>query len=328
MSQTIPIWKPEEYQYPSAGGFLPTLTPYLWDDDEVRPAVIVVPGGAYCFVSSSEGQIVAETFRKMGYQAFVLVYTTNPAFRTPLRWQPLNDLARAVRIVREHAQEWHVDPHKVAACGFSAGGHLVGSLAVYFDRPEILPSDTPCRLDAAILSYPVLTFGEYTHRDTRHALIGEPYSEEDAETMSLEKQVTEKTSPCFLWHTRNDESVPVQNSLFFEKELLEHGVNHAMYIFPRGRHGLSLSNEDWAQETLEEQETEVQYFLEVERALQEGTFATLVPQITVPEDAKYDAIREAWREQRKLDISTRTSDQWISLWPELANGFLHDVFKI
>src|SRR5699024_6037393 len=171
-------------------------------------------GGAYRNASPSEGHLPAEEFYRAGHNVFVLAYTVN-LLDEPLKLQPLRDISRAVRMIRKNAEKYSVDPEKIALCGFSAGGHLCASLCVHFgDITDPAPryqavSDRP---DAAILSYPVITSGEYAHRDSMTALLGSEPTEEELEYMSLEKHVTADATPCFLWQTVTDATVPVENS--------------------------------------------------------------------------------------------------------------------
>lgn len=243
------LWEEGEYQYEDAFGFVPQIHGYLHGDGQVRPCMIVVPGGGYEGVSASEGEIVALDFFEKGYQAFVCTYTTNPLKRTPLNLQPLKDLSRAVRWVRSRGQELCVDPERVAVCGFSAGGHLCGSLCVHFaDVSEENPryAGIPNRPDAAVLSYPVITSSRKTHGGSMENLLGREASAQELAYMSLELQVTGQTPPCFLWHTETDDAVPVENSYLMAAACREHGVPYALHIFSEGKHGLSLSNDLWA----------------------------------------------------------------------------------
>ena len=102
MAKTIYLWEYGEYEYPCAGNFLPNLTAYLHEDEQARPAIIVVPGGGYAMVSPTEGEIVAKKFYHAGYQAFVLTYTTNMFRVKALEKQPMKDISRAVRRVSMH----------------------------------------------------------------------------------------------------------------------------------------------------------------------------------------------------------------------------------
>ena len=172
--EKILLWQDGEYHYPAAYGFVPFLTSYIHEDKDVHPGMIVVPGGAYRNASPSEGHLPAEEFYRAGYNVFVLAYTVN-LLDEPLKLQPLNDISRAVRMIRKNADTYSVDPEQIALCGFSAGGHLCASLCVHFgdiadQDPEYQAVSN--RPDAAILSYPVITSGEYAHRDSMTALLG------------------------------------------------------------------------------------------------------------------------------------------------------------
>ncbi len=323
MREQIPLWQPGEYRYPAPGSFVPTLTPYLCEGPGPKPAILLVPGGGYRYVSSEEGEMVAEAFRAMGYHAFVLIYTTNFLFRHPVRWQALNDLARAVRLVRAHAAEWNVDPRRVAACGFSAGGHLVGSLAVHFARPEILPDPLPCRLDAAVLCYPVVTMQQSTHGQSRRALLGDPYDEAEKELMSLEKQVAPETTPTMLWHTRTDETVPVENSILFAEALRKQGVPYALHLFPFGRHGMSLANERWAKTEHGQLITEQQFIEELRLAAAEGRVQEVMP--SAPAGASFQQAYGLWQ-QRQHELCGDVPSPCVSQWPRLADAFFREVY--
>ena len=123
--------------------------------------------------------------------------------------------------------------------GFSAGGHAAAHIGLKWHR---MPQGRDCRPDAMILAYPVITSGKYAHRDSFLCLLGEDH---DAlkEEVSLEKCVTGDTPPVFLWHTREDESVPVENSLLLAEALCREGVAFELHIWQHGGHGLSLSSD-------------------------------------------------------------------------------------
>ena len=247
--ERIDCFENGEYQYAPACGFRPNLRTYLHEGGDKRPCVLVIPGGGYRFVSPSEGEIVAKRFYGMGYQAFVGTYKVNLLDREPLKNRPLEDLSRMVRIIRGRAEEFRVDPGRVVICGFSAGAHLCGSLCVHWQEvPDRNPrwAGVSNRPDGAILSYPVITSGEFAHRDSFNALIGTEPSAEDLAWASLETQVTENTPPVFLWQTVTDEIVPVENSYLMAMALKAAGVPFAHHVFPKGKHGLSLANGDWA----------------------------------------------------------------------------------
>lgn len=240
------IWDPEEYNYKAAYGFMPNIHSYIHDDDEVRSCMLVVPGGGYCMVVPPEAEIVAMEFYNRGMNAFVLTYTTDITMSVPLKKQPLQDVSRAVRIIRQNSAEYKIDPNRIVIYGGSAGGHVSASLCTHFadvmDPREELQAFSN-RPDAAILSYPVITTGEYTHAPSVQALFGKEPTKEELEYFSLEKQVTENTPPCFVWQTVEDDLVPVENSYLFAKALRKNGVPYAHMVFPNGNHGLSVASD-------------------------------------------------------------------------------------
>ena len=241
------IWESGEYTYEAAYGFEPNVFRYLHTDDADRDCMLVVPGGGYCMCVPHEGELVANEFYRRGMNVFVLSYTTDITMSVPLGKQPLNDISRAVRYIRKNAKDFRVDGKKLFICGFSAGAHVCGSLAVHFDdTKDINPEYDKFsnRPDGVILSYPVITTGEYTHIDSVHALLGFEPTEEELEYFSLEKQVKENTPPCFIWQTLGDGLVPVENSYLFAEALRKKKIPYAQYVFPAGDHGLSVCNDE------------------------------------------------------------------------------------
>lgn len=228
-----------------------------------RPMVIVCPGGGYGFLSFREEEPVALRLLALGYHAAVLRYSVAPE-RFPT--QLLQALA-AVACAREHADEWHVRADAVYLMGFSAGGHLAASAGVFWSRPHyaaLLGKTTEAvRPNALVLAYPVITSGKYTHAGTMNNLLGE----DDGlwrDTVSLEKQVTPDTPPCFLWHTGEDISVPMENSLMFSEALRRRGVPFELHVFEHGGHGLSLSTpEVFTEETADRMRPECACWLQM-----------------------------------------------------------------
>ena len=163
-------------------------------------------------------------------------------YRHPI---PLGDAQRAIRTVRHRAAEWRIDPKRVGILGFSAGGHLAGSATTIFDDGKADAADPidrqPCRPDAAVLCYAVLTFGEFRHNGSMVNLLGKDPDPALQKEMSLENGVTPQTPPTFLWHTADDGAVPVENSLLFAMALRRHKVPFALHVFPRGPHGIGLA---------------------------------------------------------------------------------------
>ena len=203
-----------------------------------RPAVLIFPGGAYGRTSPREAEPVALRFVSRGYAAFVLDYTCAPeGFPVSLR-----EAAMAMRYIRDHAERFEIDPRMVAALGFSAGGHLCGCLGTMYDCPELEDIAPPemIRPDVLAMCYPVAVSWGRTHElSFENVSRGDPTLRE---RLSLDRLVRRDMPPVFLWHTRDDASVPVRNSLVLASALEEAGVDFAMRIYRHGRHGLSTAD--------------------------------------------------------------------------------------
>jgi acetyl esterase/lipase len=219
----------------------PRLTPYLPSQATSCAAVIVCPGGGYATRAPHEGGPIARWLVSLGLAAFVLDYRVSP-YRHPT---PLGDAQRAIRLVRHHAPKWNVDPDRIGILGFSAGGHLAASTATLFDDGNPTATDLidrqSSRPDFLIACYPVITFGEFRHHGSMINLLSEHYDEKMQHDLSLENRITDKTPPTFLWHTSDDQAVPVENSLLFAAALHKYNIPCSLHIFPHGRHGLGLA---------------------------------------------------------------------------------------
>ncbi len=204
-----------------------------------HPGILILPGGGYNHVSEREAEPVALRCLAKGWNAFVLRYSVAPV-RFPVA---LQEAAMAMRWIRENARALDTDAHKVAAMGFSAGGHLCGTLGALFDAPE-LAHIGPAQLlrpDALGLCYPVAVSWGRTHEGSFQCLCGDDQALRNR--LSLDSCVRPDMPPVFLWHTRDDETVPVRNSLILAQRLEEAGVDFAMHIYRRGVHGLSTADE-------------------------------------------------------------------------------------
>ena len=223
------------------------MTTYLISHSEAmriqeRPLIIICPGGGYRYVSDREGEMVALQWNAYGYHAVVLRYSVAPAVYPTA----LIELATVMKMVREHSAEWHVMADKILVEGSSAGGHLAASYGMFWKKPFLaekvgLPSEE-LRPAGMILHYPVITSGEYAHRDSFRMLLGEKY-EELKEEVSLEHQVSKDTPPTFLWHTNEDGSVPAENSLLLALAMRRHNVPVELHMYAKGGHGLALADE-------------------------------------------------------------------------------------
>ena len=314
------IWEPGEYNYAAAYGFEPNIHGYLHDEDTVpRDGIIIVPGGGYCMCVPAEAEIVAKTFYKRGMNAFVLTYTTDITMSVPLRKQPLNDVARAVRFVRSRATEYSLT-NKLIINGGSAGAHVCGTLAVHFDdAPDNNPKykDISCRPDGVILNYPVITTGKFTHIYSVWALVGQNAPAEEVEYFSLEKHVKPDTPPCFIWHTATDDLVPVENSYLFVKALKEKGVPFAHYVFPAGNHGLSIATEDFFSGNYGEPYTMEQVDRAV-KAVKEGKGVNVSDQRRkeLEEQFAEDAPQPPKPQETPAQMAAKFRD--VAMWPDLA----------
>ena len=241
--EPLPLWPAGA---PGARGHTtadqPRLTPYLpRDGTGVRGCIVVCPGGGYGGHAPHEAEPIAHWLCGVGLAACVLEYRVAP-YRHPI---PLGDAQRALRLVRHRAAEWQINPQRVGILGFSAGGHLATSAATLFRETQLDPADPidrqSSRPDALIACYPVITFGEHRHHGSMINLIGDPPPPELREQLSLETQVTKETPPSFLWHTADDQAVPVENSLLFAQALRRCAVPFSLHVFPAGPHGMGLA---------------------------------------------------------------------------------------
>lgn len=222
----------------------PNLIPFLQPGPRKHAAIVVCPGGGYGGRAPHEADPIAEWLNGLGLSAFVLHYRVSP-YRHP---RPLQDAQRAIRMIRMHADEWNIDPRRLGILGFSAGGHLAVSAATIFDPgvPDAVDpiSRQSCRPDALIGCYPVVSFGAFGHMGSLQNLLGSSPDVGLQLYLSLENRVTPETPPSFLWHTADDDGVPVENSLMLATAMRRHRVPCALHVFPHGNHGLALAPED------------------------------------------------------------------------------------
>lgn len=235
--------------------YIPHISPQI-NPDVQRPAIVICPGGGYEHLSEREAEPIALRFLALGFNCAVVWYRLAPN-RFPA---PQQDVAAAVAWLRLHAAETHTRPEGIAVMGFSAGGHVAGSLGVMWQNQELwqplglTPADV--KLNAMVLCYPVISGGEYAHRGSFVNLTGE--SDPAAHTAySLENLVTPDAPPTFLWHTWFDGAVPVENTLMMASALRRANVQAEVHIFPRGGHGLALANDittstQWPEQTVED----------------------------------------------------------------------------
>lgn len=231
MSERIFLW---EGKAPYETDFRPYLTAFPAAGS--KGAVIVCPGGGYCFRAPYEGDPVCEMLNRAGISAYTLEYRVSPCHMMA----PLTDAKRAIRLVRSMGYE------KVAILGFSAGGHLCCSAATLYDAGDPHSGDPVERLssrpDAFVPCYAVASFEAFPHYGSVESLLGDLATDHTMlRRFSSELQVTCDTPEAFLWHTASDETVPVENSLRLAEALAAHGVPFELHVFPEGEHGLGLA---------------------------------------------------------------------------------------
>lgn len=215
------------------------------------PTVVIFPGGGYGMVSENEADPVARRFNRDGFTAIVATYRVAPFARpsTAERPIPVRDAARAVRLVRANASEWGVDAGRIAVLGFSAGGHLAGSLATAgadtpTDEDPHLDAISP-RPEAVVLAYPVATLRPpFGHAGSATNLLGPRATDADRARWSIDERIDGQTPPTFVWHTVEDASVPVENALLLVASLRRHSVPFELHVYPTGQHGLNLAADE------------------------------------------------------------------------------------
>ena len=255
----------EEIRMEEDGQFLgyknistPTLGIFLPEEKRATgAAVIICPGGGYSWESTQlEGVSIAKAFMRKGVTAFVLKYRLpNDSIMVDKTIGPLQDAQQAIKVVRQRAVEWGVDPRKIGIMGFSAGGHLAATAGTHFNKAYI-PNDRNISLrpDFMILVYPVISMtDQLTHFESRENLLGNSYRAEDILQFSNELHVTSDTPPTWLTHAGDDNMVTVGNSVIFYQELIRNKIPTEMHLYPKGNHGfvLSIPTDKWMQPLFE-----------------------------------------------------------------------------
>jgi len=214
-----------------------TLDGYILDCDLTlgqntkRPAILVCPGGGYVYCSRAEGEPVAMGYAARGFHSFVLRYSTG---REAGDFRPLQEISWAIGYIREHAEEWNIDPDKIVSCGFSAGGHLALSSG-------LLAENKP---NAMILGYPAASAPNFPGADFMLKLLTgkETVTDEDAARFDLVPQITKEAPPVFVVATAQD-MLTTFGALPIAQRYCQLGIPYEVHIFGHGPHGYSLANE-------------------------------------------------------------------------------------
>ena len=223
----------------------PTLTAYLPPKERASgAAVIICPGGGYAVEAAGhEGADVAKELSNAGVAAFVLKYRLpDDAAMKNKEIGPLQDAQQAIKMVRERAKEWNINPARIGIMGFSAGGHLASTAGTHFTKSLIENgNNTSLRPDFMILVYPVISFQDSLgHIGSRDNLLGKNPAQDKKDLYSNEMQVTDSTPPTFLVHASDDDAVKVENSIAFYEALLKHHIAAEMHIYQNGGHGFGM----------------------------------------------------------------------------------------
>lgn len=223
----------------------PSLSVYRPAHPDGR-ALLVVPGGGYQrVVLDKEGTALVPAFAgDAGLTLFVLQYRLPGEGHRDARDVPLADAQRALRLIRQRAAEWGIDPATVGVMGFSAGGHVAASLATRHAERVYAPVDAADALDPrpayAVLAYPVIDMGAHAHPGSRQRLLGDAPDAEAMRRYSLQQRVDATTPPVFLLHAQDDAVVSVDNSLLLEAALRRAGIEHELHLYAHGGHGFGV----------------------------------------------------------------------------------------
>ncbi|MBR4761919.1 MAG: alpha/beta hydrolase [Clostridia bacterium] len=229
----------EDGREPYVQAYLPYNMAEMHRENDRRPAMVICPGGAYWMVSERESEPIALKFLDMGLNVFIVNYSTAP-HRYPAQ---LLEVAATFDYINKNAEALHTIAEKVGIIGFSAGGHLAAHYSNLWDD-ELIKNrfGATYKPAASALCYPVISTVN-PHRGSFENLLGHfPETEEEINRFSCEKLVGKQTPPTFLFHTAEDNTVPVQNSIYYANALADNGIPFEMHIYPYGWHGISTSD--------------------------------------------------------------------------------------
>lgn len=241
--EMVQIWQDQKVRH----GKQVTLMPFLADDSD-GTAIIICPGGSYFWLDDgNEGEEVAEWLQEQGISAFVLRYRVagfgaffwhhRRIFRGRQHPDMLKDAQQALKYVKEHSTDYHIDPNRLGLLGFSAGGHLALMTACFSDKEENRPAFV-----GAI--YPVVTMNDpYAHDRSRRALLSECKQNNQImrDSLSIERHIPDDCPPVFLINCRNDDVVDYHNSILLDSALTAKNIDHRYIQYKIGKHGFGVS---------------------------------------------------------------------------------------
>ncbi|TWU42080.1 alpha/beta hydrolase [Novipirellula artificiosorum] len=231
-------------------GDVPELIFTLAESETPVASVVILPGGGYGrHAMGHEGDEIAEWFRSMGMSSAICTYRLRGAGNGGEGYghpAPMLDAQRAIQTLRARANELNLNPNQIGVIGFSAGGHLASTVSTHFaqvnDQSDDPIAKVSSRPNFSILCYGVLSLGTpYTHLGSQRNLLGSDPDPRLLASLDNPTQVTADTPPTFLFHTAEDQSVPVENSLQYYRACVDKGVQVEMHLFAEGRHGLGLA---------------------------------------------------------------------------------------
>ncbi|MEP7277397.1 MAG: alpha/beta hydrolase [Bacteroidota bacterium] len=232
----------------------PTLTAYLPSPEKATGCgVVICPGGGYwVLIGNHEGSDIAKKLSEMGIAAFVLKYRLpNSDIMENKEIGPLQDAQQAIKIIREHAKSWNLDPAKIGIMGFSAGGHLAATAGTHFSK-ALVPNkqNTSLRPDFMVLVYAEISFQENIGvKGAWEPLLGKSPSDDKLKEYSNELQVSSQTPPTFIIQAADDKSILPKQSIAFFEALLEKKVPVELHIYEKSGHGFGAhllnTNEEW-----------------------------------------------------------------------------------
>ena len=229
----------EDGKNPYVDVYLPYNLAEMGRANQKRASMVICPGGAYSHCSEREAEPIALKFLDMGLNVFIIYYSTAP-HRYPSQ---LLEVAALFDYINKNADEFHCDTSKTGIVGFSAGGHLAAHYSNLWDD-EMIKSRFGAAHKPAVnaLCYPVIST-KNSHRGSFENLIGHfPENEEEINRFSCEKLVGKQTPPTFIFHTVEDNAVPVQNSIYYANALADNGISFEMHLYPFGWHGVSTAD--------------------------------------------------------------------------------------